>query len=70
MYGVKKWELNSEIKPTKKHEKGSIENKDVIFPTGIVPGLNNKDILIYSGAGDVVTTVKKVSLKDIFKKLS
>lgn len=53
--------------PRKKYET-TFENKRVIFPTAIVPD-NNSDILIYSGAGDEHTTVKKISLNDILKQL-
>tara|TARA_Y100000310_G_scaffold343564_1_gene451823 strand:- start:668 stop:1843 length:1176 start_codon:yes stop_codon:yes gene_type:complete len=57
------------IRPTKKHEKGTFEKKDVVFPTGLVPDLNGKDLLIFSGGGDRVTTVKKISLSETLKTL-
>lgn len=41
----------------------------VIFPTGAVFDKNKKDILIFSGESDRITTVSRVSLKDIFKAL-
>lgn len=46
----------------------SFEGKKVVFPTGIVR--DGKYILLYSGAGDVNVTVKKIKLKDIMKSLS
>lgn len=57
------------IIPKKDYEKGTFENKSVIFPTGLVVDENGKDLLIFSGGGDVVTTVKKVSLNDVMKSL-
>jgi predicted GH43/DUF377 family glycosyl hydrolase len=54
--------------PEKKHEKrGYISN--VIFPTAAIWDLNKKDLLIYSGAGDKVTTVKKIPIDYIFKNM-
>ncbi len=53
------------IFPTKEYERGSFENKNVIFPTGIIIDANGKDLLIFSGGGDVVTSVKKVSFKEV-----
>lgn len=57
------------IAPNKKYERGTAEYKGVVFPTGIVADKNNKDLLIFSGGGDRVVTVKKVALSDIFNKL-
>ena len=48
-------------------QKGFIN--DVVFPTGIVPTLDGKSLLIYSGGADSVVTVKKVTIKDIFQRL-
>jgi len=56
------------LKPTKKYEKeGFISN--VVFPTGAVPTLDGKSLLIYSGGADKVVSVKKISFKDIFKNM-
>lgn len=55
--------------PIKRHEVADFQSLRVIFPTGLLMDENGKDILIYSGAGDKVTSVKKVSLSKIFKKL-
>jgi beta-1,2-mannobiose phosphorylase / 1,2-beta-oligomannan phosphorylase len=55
--------------PHKKYERGTFETKDVVFPTGLVLDRNEEDILLFSGGGDVVTTVKKISLKEIFAKM-
>ena len=60
---------NPIITPIKKYERGTFEKKDVVFPTGIIQDLNQKDLLIYSGGGDIVTTVKKVSLSELLKNL-
>ncbi len=54
------------IIPKKKYEI-SFEGKKVVFPTGIVR--DGENILLYSGAGDVNVTVKKIRLKDIMKAL-
>ncbi|MDD5192357.1 MAG: hypothetical protein PHH54_03775 [Candidatus Nanoarchaeia archaeon] len=56
------------IVPNGKYEE-SFENKRVIFPTGLVYDKNGKDLLIYSGAGDTHTTVKKVALSEIMSRL-
>mgnify|MGYP001590912046 CR=1 FL=1 len=61
--------LTNSISTKLKQQKGTFEKKDVVFPTGLFLDKNNKDILLYSGGGDIVTTVKKISLKDIFDKL-
>lgn len=53
----------------KKNYEVSFEGKKVVFPTGLVKGNNGKDLLIYSGAGDKVVTVKKLSLQSILKTL-
>jgi predicted GH43/DUF377 family glycosyl hydrolase len=55
--------------PMKKHEIADFGNLRVIFPTGLLMDENKKDLLIYSGAGDRVTSVKKVSLNKILRKL-
>ena len=55
--------------PRLKYEKGTFEDKDIIFPTAIVPDRYNEDLLIYSGAGDIYTTVKRISLNEILNAL-
>jgi len=55
--------------PMKKHEIGIFEDKRVIFPTGLVLTQDRKDVLIFSGAGDNLISVKQMSLNKIFKKL-
>src|SRR3989344_3819798 len=55
--------------PTRTYEKGTFEKKDVIFPTGIVLSKNKKELLIYSGAGDNLTEVKKVDIAEIMEDL-
>ncbi len=56
------------IKPTKSYEKKGFVN-NVIFPTGAVPSLDKKDLLIFSGGADKVVSVKKISFKEIFKNM-
>lgn len=53
------------ITPSKKYEKVGLENKEVVFSTTVLEDLNGKDYLIFSGGGDVVTTVKKISKEEI-----
>lgn len=55
--------------PHNRYERGTFEKKDVVFPTGIVNGLKEDEVLIFGGGGDIVTTVKKVSLKKILKEM-
>lgn len=57
------------IVPDKKHDVGTFEHKRVTFPTAAVPDIKGNDLLIYSGAGDSRTTVKKVSLNEILRNL-
>lgn len=60
---------NPIIVPHKIYETMKIENKKVVFPTGIVVDLNGKDLLIYSGGADKFISVKKIALKDIMDSL-
>jgi len=55
--------------PIKKQEINLFEDKRTIFPTGTILDKEEKDLLLFSGAGDRITTVKKISLERIFKKL-
>jgi beta-1,2-mannobiose phosphorylase / 1,2-beta-oligomannan phosphorylase len=56
------------LSPKEAHEKtGFVSN--VVFPTVAIPDLNKRDLLIYSGGADSVTTVRKISLKYIFKSM-
>ena len=56
------------FKPEEKYEKkGFVDN--VVFPTGLIKDLNNKDLLIYSGAADKYITVKKIPLNEILDSL-
>lgn len=48
-------------------KKGFVNN--VIFPTGIVKDNDNKSLLIYSGAGDKMISVKKIKIRDILSSL-
>ncbi len=56
------------IVPDQKYDQ-SFEYKRVTFPTGAVLDEKEKDLLIYSGAGDQKTTVKKVSLNEVLRNL-
>lgn len=60
---------NPIISPRSKTEKKNIVKKEVVFPTGLLWDLNDKDLLVYSGGGDEVVTVKKVNIEDIFEKM-
>ena len=55
--------------PDRPYEKGNFENKSVVFPTGMVLDENGKDLLVFSGGGDVVVSVKQVALKDIMNAM-
>ncbi|MBU1988495.1 MAG: hypothetical protein KKD94_03380 [Nanoarchaeota archaeon] len=57
------------LKPsTNCEKKGFINN--VVFPTAAIYDLKNpKDLLIYSGGADSVITVRKLTLKEIFKNM-
>ena len=55
------------LTPKKDYDIGTFERKRVIFPTGLVIDENNKDILLYSGGGDRVITVRKIGLNDILR---
>ncbi|MCR4335654.1 MAG: hypothetical protein NUV57_03905 [archaeon] len=57
------------FKPNKKLESGNAFNDNVTFPSAVIPDLNNKDLLIYSGEGDSNTSVRKIKLKDILNSL-
>jgi beta-1,2-mannobiose phosphorylase / 1,2-beta-oligomannan phosphorylase len=57
------------IIPEQKHEEGTFEHKRVVFPTGLVLDNNDKDLLLYCGAGDRITTVKKISLSEVLRNL-
>ncbi|MBR9706402.1 glycosidase [Candidatus Pacearchaeota archaeon] len=57
------------MKPGKKYErKGFINN--VVFPTGIVRDLNDKDLLIYSGGADSIISVRRMSIKHILNSMT
>ena len=54
--------------PKNRYEKHGFIN-NVVFPTGAVPTLDGKSLLIYSGGADQFVSVKKISFKDIFKNM-
>jgi predicted GH43/DUF377 family glycosyl hydrolase len=54
--------------PYAKYEKkGHVSN--VVFPTAVVPTLDGKDLLIYSGGADSVVTVRKMAIDSIMKSM-
>ena len=53
----------------KSYEKMLGESKKVIFPTGLVLDLNGRDLLVYSGAGDRVVGVMKISVDEVLKSM-
>ena len=57
------------ISPTEEYEKELYGNKLVVFPTGAVPDLENKNLLIYYGAGDRKIGVKKIPIDYILNSL-
>lgn len=57
------------LAPTKKYEKEGFV-KNVLFPTGLLQDITDKDkLLVFSGGADTVVTVKKISLQDILDSL-
>ena len=57
------------ISPRLGTEKKNIVKKEVVFPTGLVWDVNGEDLLIFSGGGDEVVSVKKVGVGEIFEKM-
>lgn len=57
------------ILPDQEYELELYQKKRVVFPTGIVVDKNGKDLLIYSGGRDVVTSVRKISMEKIMDAL-
>ncbi|MDO8460115.1 MAG: hypothetical protein Q7S74_03330 [Nanoarchaeota archaeon] len=61
-------EHNPLIKPGYSYEKkGFIDG--VVFPTGAIETLDKKSILLFSGGGDRVITVKKIKIDDVLNSL-
>ena len=60
---------NPIIAPINDYELKLYQKKMVVFPTGIVFDKNKADLLVYYGGGDVVTAVRKISLKKIMGSL-
>lgn len=42
---------------------------NVVFPTGIVPTLDKKSVLIYSGEADRLISVRKIKIQDILESM-
>jgi predicted GH43/DUF377 family glycosyl hydrolase len=57
------------ILPNQEYELELYQKKRVVFPTGVVVDKNGKDLLIYSGGRDVITSIRKMSLKKIMNSL-
>ncbi len=57
------------ILPDQEYELQLYQKKRVVFPTGVVIDKNGKDLLVYSGGRDTVTSVRKISLKSIMNQL-
>lgn len=57
------------ILPKADYELKLYQKKRIVFPTGIVVDKDNKNLLIYSGGGDVVTSVRKISLNKVMVSL-
>ncbi|MEM4625599.1 MAG: hypothetical protein QXJ28_02440 [Candidatus Pacearchaeota archaeon] len=55
------------LNPTQPYEKMLFEDKMIVFPTGIVK--KRDSLLIYSGGGDRVVSVKEIKLKDIISNM-
>lgn len=53
------------IVPKNKYELKLYQKKEIVFPTGVVWDKEKKNLLIYYGGGDVVTAVRKISIKKI-----
>jgi beta-1,2-mannobiose phosphorylase / 1,2-beta-oligomannan phosphorylase len=57
------------IIPKQEYELRLYQKKRIVFPTGIVMDNDNENLLIYSGGGDVVTSVREVSMKEVMASL-
>jgi predicted GH43/DUF377 family glycosyl hydrolase len=58
------------ILPNQEYELQLYQKKRIVFPTGVVVDKNGKDLLIYSGGRDVITSVRKISIKKIMSSLN
>jgi len=56
------------FEPANIYEKKGFMN-NVVFPTGLVPSLDKKSVLIYSGGADSIITVREISLNEILKSM-
>lgn len=54
--------------PNKDYEREGF-TKNVIFPTGVVPTLDRKNLLVFSGGADSTISVRKISFKEIFSHM-
>lgn len=57
------------ILPNQDYELKLYQKKRIVFPTGVVVDKNGKDLLIYSGGRDVITSVRKMPLKKIMDSM-
>lgn len=60
---------NPIIIPNMDFELKLYQHKRIVFPTGVVVDKNGKDLLVYSGGGDVVSSVRKISIDKIMNSL-
>jgi len=54
------------FRPSAKHKREGFIH-DVVFPTGAVMSLDKKYLIIYSGEGDKLISVRKIKIDDILK---
>jgi predicted GH43/DUF377 family glycosyl hydrolase len=55
--------------PKADYELKLYQKNKIVFPTGLVEDKKDKNLLIYSGGGDVVTSVRKISLNKVMASL-
>ena len=56
------------FKPNPKYKREGFTG-NVVFPTGAVPTLDRKELLIYSGEADKLISVRKIKIQDILDSL-
>lgn len=54
--------------PEKKYEKTGFVN-NVVFPSEAILGLDKRHLLVFCGAGDRITTVKKVAIEGVMNQM-
>lgn len=56
------------ISPNEKYEREGF-TRNVIFPTGLIHDEEKRELLLFSGGADTVTSIKKFSLDDVFDSM-